>query len=101
MSKKQKHSESYKKEAVRLMMGRGDKSVAQVAKELGVSATHLYQWRNRYGEELGFTAPSGSSGRFRSAEQKELEKLRRENRDLKRTNEFLKKAAAFFAKEGT
>ena len=100
MGKKQyrKYTHEYKQEAVRLMMGRGTKSVAEVATELGVQANQLYAWRQQYGQELGYAKPSTAGGE-RSEEQRELEALRRENRELKRSNEFLKKAAAFFAKE--
>jgi transposase len=34
-----------------------------------------------------------------SAEREELARLRRENKDLKRSNEILKAASVFFAKE--
>jgi transposase len=42
---------------------------------------------------------SGPEGALTSDELEELRRLRRENRTLEMEREFLKKAAAFFAKE--
>ena len=41
----------------------------------------------------------GAGGSVTSAEREELARLRRENKDLKRSNEILKAASVFFAKE--
>lgn len=42
---------------------------------------------------------SASAPTMQTAEQVELERLRRENRELKQANEILKLASAFFARE--
>ena len=84
---------SFKKDAVRRLIARGSKSVTEIAKELGVSPSMLHRWRERYEPELtGGTQPS-------QGEREEIERLRRELRDLQAENSLLKKCAALFAKE--
>ena len=75
------------------MEQRGDRTVASVAKELGLSPKHLYNWR---------TALRGRGKLSAQVEQEtqdaEVKRLRRENRELRIEREILKKAT-FFAKE--
>ena len=82
----------FRAEAVRLVCA-GDTSLAQVARDLGVSNWTLRLWVKRAqidaGEREGLT----------SDEREELRRLRRENRLLREEREILKKAAAFFARE--
>jgi transposase len=74
-------------------MARGSKTVAEIAKELGVSPSMLHRWRERFESELtGGTQQSQS-------EREEVERLRRELRELQAENTLLKKAAALFAKD--
>ncbi len=85
--------DSFKKDAVRRLMARGSKTVAGIAKELGVSQSVLHRWRERFEPELrGGAQPSQS-------EREEVERLRRELRDLQAENTLLKKAAALFARD--
>src|SRR5712692_6906056 len=84
----------FKSEAVRLTRESG-RPVAQVARELGISDNVLYRWR---AEEQQVE----SQGRTRQAvraEQDELTRLKRENETLRKERDFLKRAAAFFARE--
>lgn len=68
--------------------------VAQVAKELGVHEATLGNWVNTYRREhAGEEPPLSVSERAR------LRELEREARELRLENEFLKKAAAYFAKD--
>jgi transposase-like protein len=69
--------------------------IAEVARELGINEGTLGNWCRLYREaHAGEDPPLAISDRAR------LRELERENRDLRMQNEFLKKAAAFFAKEG-
>jgi transposase len=43
----------------------------------------------------------GNPGALTTSEREELARLRKENRQLQMERDFLKKAAAFFAKEGS
>ncbi len=91
---RKKYTEEFKTEAVRLVREAG-KPIAQVARELGISATLLYRWNGEEhkAESLGWTRTA------LKAEREELIRLRRENETLKKERDFLKRAAAFFARE--
>jgi transposase len=87
-------TDAFKSEAVRLTRASG-RPVAQVARELGISDNVLYRWRSEQQQVE-------SQGRTRQAvriEQDELTRLRRENETLRKERDFLKRAAAFFARE--
>ena len=77
------------------LVRQGDRSVAQIARDLGIAQSGLRRWveqdqRNRGERSDGVT----------SAEREELKALRRENARLKQEKEILRKAAAaFFARE--
>ena len=94
MQQRKSHPDSFKKDAVRRVMARGTKTVAEIAKELGVSLSMLHRWRERFESE----AP-GDSAQVSQGEREEVERLRRELRDLQAENSLLKKAAALFAKD--
>ena len=89
--KYQKHTNEFKLEAVRLAEQEG-MSAAQVARDLGISDSVLYDWIKKFGTRSAETplAPD---------ERDELVRLRRELRVVKEERDILKKATAFFAKE--
>jgi transposase len=99
-------SEEFKDEALRQLderRGAGE-SVEQIARDLDVDPTLLRVWARTRGAGGGVVrkaAIEGSGGGTAPAESPadELRRLRRENARLKQEHEFLKKAAAFFAKE--
>ena len=93
MGKRRIYSDEFKKDAVRLMLGRGTRTVEQVATGIGVSQSMLHRWHQRFGSEV--------TGRSTAAEQEreDVERLRRRLRELEQENALLKKAAALFAKE--
>lgn len=95
MEKRKRFSAEFKREAVRLMRDSG-KSVAVIARELGVPRNRLYKWQNDV-EQKSEAAFPGSG--HRSEPEAELARLRRENERLKEENIILKKAAAYFAKD--
>src|SRR5438876_11300850 len=83
----------FRREAVALYR-RSDRSLREIAGDLGVSSGSLRLWVKQAaidaGEQPGPT----------TEEREELRRLRREVRVLREEREILKKAAAFFAKEG-
>src|SRR4051794_40745793 len=87
------YPEEFRREAVALVRS-SEKSIPQLAAELGVSPQSLRNWT---------TQPQLDTGERRdgltSDEREELRRLRRENRRLEQERDILKKAAAFFAKE--
>lgn len=92
------YSPEFKADAVRLVKA-GGKQVTVLARELNVSRQMLYQWVRQADERKGKPLSDVFPGHGRrTAEQAELERLRRENARLKMDNEILKKAKAFFAK---
>lgn len=68
-------------------------AISAVASKLGVSGETLRKWVRQAEVDAG--ARAGSS----SEESAELKRLRRENAELRRANEILKAASAFFAGE--
>jgi transposase len=92
---RQKFSREYKIEAVRLSAD-GTKTVAMVAKELGINPNQLYRWRRQL-EQGGVTAFPGNG--MIASQDEEVHRLRRELKRVTEERDFLKKATAFFAKE--
>ena len=89
------YTAEFKREAVRLASKPGV-SRRQAAKQLGVHPNVLAHWQHNF-EKGGWNEKPGTD--LKSEQQKELERLRRENASLKTDLEILKKAAAYFAKE--
>ncbi len=88
-----RYPEEFKAEAVQLARSSSEKSIRQLAYELGIADQTLRNWLKQSqidrGEREGLT----------TKEHEELRRLRKENRILREEREILKKAAAFFAKE--
>jgi transposase len=94
--KRRSFNPEFRAEAVRLVR-EGTKSLPQVAKDLDLTESALRNWVNQAEVDEG-KAPAGA---LTTAEREELARLRKENRQLQMERDFLKKAAAFFAKEGS
>jgi len=95
-------SPEFKLEAVRLMRERKALGVAltQIGRELDVRPAQLRAWARQVDERAG----AGGRGELRETAQlpsaeAEVRRLQRENAVLRQERDFLKKAAAFFAKE--
>jgi transposase len=96
MGKIQKvYTKEFKEEAVRLAQTSG-KSIAQVARELGISDTSIHQWRRELVEN-GTEAFPGKGHQTQLEE--ENRRLKRENETLRQEREILKKAVSIFSRE--
>ena len=96
-----KYPDSFRERAVRMVADRLDGDdrpsqyavVSEIAPKLGISAETLRRWFPRSlvdsGKQPGVTADA----------QAEIRRLKKENADLRRANEILKTASAFFAAE--
>lgn len=94
MSKKRRaFTPEYKDEAARMVV-ESSRPVAQVARELGLNEQTLRNWVNAYREAHADDEPPLSL-----SERARLRALEKEVRELRLKNEFLGKAAAFFAQE--
>ena len=93
--KRKRHPEDFKREAVRLLETRGERTVADVAASLGVAENLLHVWKRKYGSSVELQR------RERGGEtpEEELKRLRRENAQLRQEREVLKKSVAFFARD--
>ncbi|MFC9621132.1 transposase [Streptomyces sp. NPDC056930] len=98
MSKKSNTSKRYtaefKRDVVTLALS-SDKTVTEVARDLGVSPGSLRGWVKQAEVDRG----EGSAGALTSAEREELAQLRRKVRELEKTVDILGKATAFFAQD--
>ena len=95
MSKRKHHTDEFKIEAVRSLLNRGERSVTELADDLGINANQLYRWRKRF--EKAVLNPDQHA--LETAEQAEIRRLKKEVGRLRMEREILKNATAFFAKE--
>lgn len=91
---RRKYTREFKLEAVKMTEVPGV-TVKQVAADLGINSHMLGKWRTQLRDE-------GEAGAFPghgNARDDEMAALRRELSRVKKERDFLKEAAAFFAKE--
>lgn len=92
-SSPRKYTAEFKRRAVQLWRESGT-TYAEVARGLGVDESTLRGWVKK-ADAAGGGEPGGPQSPFQMEE--ELKRLRRENAQLRRDNEILLKASAFFA----
>jgi len=90
---KRKYPDELRERAVRVAI-ESKRPIAQVARELGIHPESLRNWVRQAEADAGLRAD-----RLTTEERERLKQLERENRDLRRSNEILKAASAFFARE--
>jgi transposase len=85
---RRQYDDNYKRHAVDLTL-RGDRTIAQVAQELGVNEAMLYEWRRKFASR-----PSGNPAAPQSLEEatKEITRLRGELVRMQERETVLKKS---------
>ena len=91
--KRRQFTDEFKAGAVRLVLDEG-KTVAQVARDLDLTASALSGWVKQARADR-----SGGKAGLTTEERTELAQLRKELRVVRTERDILKKAVAFFAKE--
>jgi transposase len=91
--KNQKFSPEFREEAARMVVETA-RPIADVAREMGLSETSLGNWVRAYKDKH-----AGEEPPLQLSERARLRELERKNRELEMENAFLKKAAAYFARE--
>jgi transposase-like protein len=89
---RRKFSPQFRAEAVQMVIETG-KPIAEVARNLGIHDGTLGNWVNAWRRDN----PEPDQG-LSPVERARVKELEEENRRLRMENEFLKKAAAFFAR---
>jgi transposase len=91
--RRMKYSPEFREQAVKAVI-ETSRPIAQVARELGIVEGTLGNWVNAYRREH-----AGEEPPLTVSERARLRELEKEVRELRLKNEFLGKAAAFFAQE--
>lgn len=73
----------------------GGKSLNDLYSTYGVAKSTISGWVKKYSEECHFTKPQNKT----NVSLEEVRALNKKIKELEKENNFLKKAAAFFAKE--
>src|SRR4051812_44779839 len=107
MKRRPRYSPEFRQRAVRLGLD-SDRTIREVAADLGMHHGTLNSWMAREREQRRAAGAAVVSPARRSkaelveragAERQRLKELERENAELRRANEILKAATAFFAQE--
>jgi|SRR5712691_1414462 transposase len=99
MAAQQKYPDEMRERAVKMVLeirereGKGHGEIARVARQLGVHHEALRSWLQRAEIDGGSRPGTTTDDKRRIAE------LEREVRELRRANEILKAASAYFARE--
>lgn len=93
--KRRQFTKEYKAKVVELVRTSG-KSIGQVSQELDLTETAVRAWVR----QAGIDEKRDPHGPLTSEERGELARLRRELKTVTMERDFLKKAAAFFARSG-
>lgn len=96
MNTRKRYPKELKERAVRMVLEHKDEypskwqAILSISGKFDISAESLRIWVRQYERDQGL------SPGLTTNEREELKRLKRENRELKRANEILKSAAAFF-----
>jgi len=92
--RRRKYDRDFKMEAVRLVV-EGNRSVVEIARDLGIHENLLYHWKRKYLDDAVQAFPG--KGHLKPADE-EMRRLKKELTDVKEERDILKKALAIFSK---
>ncbi|EBX0889795.1 TPA: IS3 family transposase [Escherichia coli] len=99
MTKNTRFSPEVRQRAIRMVLESQDEydsqwaAVCSIAPKIGCTPETLRVWVRQHERDTG-----GGDGGLTSAERQRLKELERENRELRRSNDILRQASAYFAK---
>ena len=93
-----KYNQDFIDEVVRAYMA-GDRSLAEIAADYNVAKSTVSKWTKTYGEECQYKHTTPKASATESDTAKEIRRLNQLLKEKDKEIEFLKKAAAFFARE--
>ena len=94
MGRPSKFPPEFRVRAVQMYRESEGRTITDVATELGIATETFRKWVRKDEADRG-----ERDDRLTSKESDELRRLRKENAELRRTNEILKLASSFFAQE--
>src|SRR6202035_1185754 len=95
MTQQRRFTKEFEEEAVRLVQTSG-RTQREIAGDLGIGRSTLVRWIGRSRDRRAVDPAAAESDLTA-----ELRRLRRENETLRQERDILKKATAFFAREGS
>ena len=97
MGKRRSYTEEFKKDAVELSFN-SDKTIKEIAEDLGISYGNLTRWRREY-KQKGDLAFPGNGNQKLTPEQQKIKELEDKLKEAKLERDILKKAVAIFSKK--
>jgi transposase len=97
MGKRRSYTEEFKKDAVELSFN-SDKTIKEIAEDLGISYGNLTRWRREY-KQKGNLAFPGNGNQKLTPEQQKIKELEDKFKETKLERDILKKAVAIFSKK--
>jgi len=97
LGKRRSYTEEFKKDAVELSFN-SDKTIKEIAEDLGISYGNLTRWRREY-KQKGDLAFPGNGNQKLTPEQQKIKELEDKLKEAKLERDILKKAVAIFSKK--
>ena len=90
-------SEEFKKDAVGHSLT-SEKTVVEVAQDLGIAHSNLNRWRTQYRKNGELTFPGNGKQKL-TPQEEEIRRLKKELYEVRQERDILKKALAIFTKK--
>ena len=94
---RRQYSEEFKKDAVSHSLT-SEKTVEEVARDLGIAHSNLRRWRAQYSKRGELAFPGKGKQRL-TPQEEEIRRLKKELYDIRQERDILKKALAIFTKK--